>query len=109
MTELPEWPKEGFPDRAAAEAYAKAPEPARLHTSLDKQRIKLAREWLFPHPCPNCLEPMAIVDALHVEGDNFVCSRCEAKLLFTVPLVQVGPVYWEWRLAPGQIGKPKGD
>jgi predicted RNA-binding Zn-ribbon protein involved in translation (DUF1610 family) len=102
MAALPEWPKDDdFPDRATAEAYANA--NPKLHLSVDGQRIHLSKQWLFPHACPNCLVAMAVVDAIHEKGDNFKCSACGVRLLFTVPLVQVGPVYWEWRLAPGQI------
>jgi hypothetical protein len=100
MTELPEWPKD-YPDRATAEAYAKA--NPKLYPPVDGQRIKLSREWLFQHECPNCLEPMAVVDAIHISGDDFKCSACGAKLLYTVPLIQVAPVHWEWRIAPHQI------
>jgi hypothetical protein len=52
---------------------------------------------------------MAVVDAIHVKGDDFVCGVCEAKLIFVVPLVQVGPVHWEWRIAPGQINVDSQD
>jgi hypothetical protein len=106
---FPEWPKDDYPDRATAEAWANAPQPSRLFASVDQQRIKLAQQWLFPHKCPNCLQPMAVVDAIHVKGDDFVCGVCEAKLIFVVPLVQVGPVHWEWRIAPGQINRVSQD
>jgi len=103
MSKLPPWPHNDYPDRATAEAYANAPSPSRLYASLDRQRIMLAREWLVPVGCPNCEQPMAVVDAVHVKGDDFICGVCEAKLLFTVPLFGGGPTYWHWTLAPGQI------
>lgn len=99
---LPAWPKDDYPNRTTAEAYAGAT-PSRIYASVDRQRIMLAREWLVPVPCPNCEQPMAVVDAIHVQGDDFVCSVCEAKLRFTVPLFAIGSAYWHWVLAPGQI------
>lgn len=105
--DFPEWPKDDYPDRATAEAWANAPSPSRLFDPVDQQRIMLAREWLIPIRCPNCLSPMAVVDAIHVEGDDFVCGFCEAKLQFIVPAVATGPAYWTWSLAPFQIGNVK--
>lgn len=106
MPDLPDWPKSDYPDRPTAEAWAR--QNPKLRTSLQGQYIKLAREFLYPHRCPNCEQPMAVVDAIYVEHDDFVCSFCEAKLIFTVPIVQIGPVHWEWRLAPHQIPKKEG-
>jgi hypothetical protein len=109
MSELPAWPKDGYPDRATAVAYAQAsmtPAASRLYISLDKQRMILARAFLYPHACPNCEAAMAVVDARHVSGDDFVCTNCEAKLVFTVPIVATGPTYWIWQLAPHQIPTP---
>lgn len=107
MSNLPEWPDDDYPSREVAEAYANAPSPSRLYASIDRQRISLAKEWLVPIRCPNCLSPMAVVDAIHVDGDDFVCSVCEAKLRFVVPVVAAGPAYWMWDLAPFQIGNVK--
>ena len=103
MSTLPPWPNDDYPDRATAEAYANAVSPSKLYAAVDQQRIMLSKEWLLPLPCPNCEQPMPVVDALHVEGDNFVCGVCEAKIIFTVPIVATGPSYWHWRIAPGQI------
>lgn len=105
MTTLPAWPKEGYPSRATAEAWARESK-ALYRGRLESQYIHLSQQFLYPHHCPNCLTPMAVVDATHIEGDDFICSQCEAKLRYVVPLVQVGPVSWEWALAPHQISKP---
>lgn len=75
--------------------------------ALLKQKRYLAKNYLTPVPCPNCLAPLALVDAVHVEdpdtNDRFDCPHCGAKLLHTVPLVHLAGPIWSWSLLPHQI------
>lgn len=97
----------GFMTREEAEHYAALPTDARLIYGLDRQRQYLARHWLVPQPCPNCLKPLALVDAIHVDdpetNDRFDCVHCGAKLRHIVPLVAIAGVIWTWDLEPNQI------
>lgn len=95
--------RNGFYTREQAEAYLDGSHNERLIGGILKQRQHLAKLWLHPNPCPNCGEPLPLVDAEHVEGDKFKCVHCPAVVYHTVPLFQAGTIGWVWVLAPGQI------
>lgn len=94
--------RNGFYTREEAEAYLEGSHNERLLGPILKQRQYLAQMWMAPLPCPNCLERLPLVDAIHVDREVFECTNCHAKVKHIVPLFGSG-VGWEWALEPHQI------
>jgi len=88
-------------------------EPAKLLTSIERQKKLILQEYSVQQGCPNCGHKLNIFEALGIDIDDYntgdvyegrtECTACHRELKMVVPFISMG-THWHWSLVPVPAG-----
>ena len=84
-----------------------------LCPAAEKQRSFIWKQNAVRVPCPNCAEPVNVIEAGKLDLDalppdqtsdeEYICLVCNRQLRFVVPFFPMGSAWYIWQLVPENI------